>query len=139
MIKQILNGKTPVKRNAMYYFLSKFGSTCFFDLLKKEYISNFSEISLKKEVNDFWNLIFSFICCATYLTNSLYGPHGTYLSGSTFILHLKKVAKNHNPFSHFYHGGETHFLVLGQTLIYNRLYQYCLVDSKSKRLSKSFN
>ena len=70
-------------------FLSKFVSTCCFDLLKKEYISNFKEISHKKEENYFWNLIFSFIWWATSLTNSLYGPHGTYLSGSAFILHQK--------------------------------------------------
>ena len=30
----------------------------------------------------------------------------------------KKVAENHNQFFHFRHGGETHFLVLAQTLIY---------------------
>ena len=30
----------------------------------------------------------------------------------------KKVAKNHNYFFYFRHGGETHFLVLPQTLIY---------------------
>ena len=29
----------------------------------------------------------------------------------------KKVADNHNQFFHFRHGGETHFLVLAQTLI----------------------
>ena len=30
----------------------------------------------------------------------------------------KKVSKNHNKFWYFRHGGETHFLVLAQTLIY---------------------
>ena len=29
----------------------------------------------------------------------------------------KKVPKNHNQFWYFRHGGETHFLVLAQTLI----------------------
>ena len=31
----------------------------------------------------------------------------------------KKVAKNNNQFFHFRRGGETHFLVLPQTLIYH--------------------
>ena len=33
----------------------------------------------------------------------------------------KKVPKNHNHFFHFRHGGETHFLVLAQTLMYPNL------------------
>ena len=32
----------------------------------------------------------------------------------------KKVPKNHNKFYHFRHEGGTHFLVLAQTLIYEK-------------------
>ena len=31
---------------------------------------------------------------------------------------INKVPKNHNQFGYFRHRGETHFLVLAQTLIY---------------------
>ena len=76
-------------KEMIFTISNKKNSFCGFYLLKKEYISNFNEISLKKEQNYFWTLIFSFVWCATYLPNSLYGPHGTYISGSTFMLHQK--------------------------------------------------
>ena len=60
---------------------------CCFEPLKKEHIKNFNEFSLKKEEHLFWIFNFSFVWWATMLTNSPYELHGTYLSGSTLLLH----------------------------------------------------
>ena len=51
------------------------------------------------------------------LNNSSYEPHGTYVSGFTFLLNQEGPKKPQSIF-HFRHGGGTHFLVLAQTLIY---------------------
>ena len=63
-----------------------------FDLLKKEYISNFKQI-----------IIFETLFSPSFdvLHSSSYGPHRTYLSGSTFILHQKGRRKSQSifPFS----------------------------------------
>ena len=58
-----------------------------FHRLKKEHIWNFTEISPKKNENKCSIINFSFISWATLLTNSSYEPHGTFLLGSTFLLH----------------------------------------------------
>ena len=73
---------------------------------------------LKEETINILNINFSFIWWATLLTNNSYEPYETYLIGSTFLLY-KDVPKKH--FCHFRHRGETHFLVLAQTLLYLNL------------------
>ena len=47
-LNKIPIGKTCVEKKSYLLFLSKFVSSCCFDLLKKEHILNFNEISLKK-------------------------------------------------------------------------------------------
>ena len=48
----------------------------------------------------------------------IYMDHTELFFQDLLLYCTKKVAKNHNQFVHFRHGGETHFLVLAQTLIY---------------------
>ena len=70
-----------------------------FEPLKKEQISNFNEIWLKKCENLFWVVNFSFIWWATLLNNSSYEPHGTYVSGFTFLLQQEGPKKPQSFFS----------------------------------------
>ena len=92
-------------------FLSKFASTCCFDLLKKEYTSNFNKSSLKKEQNYYLKPYF-------LLHLMCYIAHTELIFQNLLLYCIKKVTKNHDQFFRFRHGGETHFLVLAQTLIY---------------------
>ena len=48
----------------------------------------------------------------------VYMDHTELIFQDILLYCTKKVLKNHNKFFHFRHGGETHFLVLAQTLIY---------------------
>ena len=81
-----------------------FFSGCF-EPLKETQISNFNEIWLKKWENLFWIVNFSFIWWATLPNNSSCEPHGTYVSGLTFLLH-QEGPKNHNQFFTFVRGVE---------------------------------
>ena len=47
----------------------------------------------------------------------VYMDHTELIFQDLFLYCTKKVAENHNKFFHFRHEGETHFLVLAQTLI----------------------
>ena len=47
-----------------------------------------------------------------------YKNHTELIFQELLLYCTKMVAENHNHFFHFRHGGETHFLVLTQTLIY---------------------
>ena len=48
----------------------------------------------------------------------VYMDHTELIFQDLLLYCTKKVAESHNQFFHFRHGGETHFLVLAQTLIY---------------------
>ena len=48
----------------------------------------------------------------------VYMDHTELIFQDLLLYCTKKVPENHNLFFHFRHGGETHFLVLAQTLIY---------------------
>ena len=85
-------------RHAIYYFYQN----CFLLVVLTCWKSNAFKISLKfhlkKREKYFWNIIFSFIWCATYVTNGLYEPHGIYVQ-DLLLYCTKKVIKNHNFFS----------------------------------------
>ena len=61
------------------------------------------KIHLKKREHLFWINNFTFIWWATLLNNRSYEPHGTYVSGFTFLLH-QEGPKNHNHFFTFVRG-----------------------------------
>ena len=102
-----------------YYllFISTFVSSCCFDLLKKEHISNFDDISIKKRKINFETL-FSPSFDMIHSSPMVYINHMELMFQDLLIYCTKKVPKNLNHFFHFRHEGETHFLVLAQTLIY---------------------
>ena len=102
-----------------YYllFLSNLVSSCCFDLLKKEHISNFNEISLKKREISFETL-FSPSFDVPHSSPIVYMNHTELMFQDLLFLYCtKNVPENNNNFFHFCHRGETHFLVLAQTLI----------------------
>ena len=113
---KILIGKTCVKRNYIYYFYQFFCFFVCFDLLKKERSSNFNEISLKKEGN-YFETLFSPSFDVLYSSPMFYMNHTDFIFQGLLLYCTKKVPENRNHFFHFRHGGETHFLVLAQTLI----------------------
>ena len=76
----------------MQFLLKLIISGCF-EPLKKDQISNFFKITLKKWENLFGIVNFSFIWWATLLNNSSYEPHRTYFSGFTFLWHLEGPKK----------------------------------------------
>ena len=93
-----------------------FFSGCF-EFLKKEQILYFNEILLKNGKNYFEFVIspsFNKLHCST-IVNMNQSEH---MFQDLPFYCTKKVPKNHNQYCHFCHGGETHFLVLAQTLIY---------------------
>ena len=95
-------------------FISKFVSPCCFDLV--EYISNFNKISLKKE--DFFKTLISPSYDVLHSSPIVYMDHTEPIFQDLLLYCTKKVPKNHNQYIHFCHEGETHFLMLAQTLIY---------------------
>ena len=70
----------------------------------------------KKKENWFWIINFSFIWWASLLTN-FYMICLVFIFQNQFFYGTNQVPKNHNQCWYFRHGGETHFLVLAQTLI----------------------
>ena len=48
----------------------------------------------------------------------VYMDHTELIFQDLLLYCTKTVPENHNQFFHFCHGGETHFLVVAQTLIY---------------------
>ena len=114
---EILIGKTPVVRNAMYYLSQKLFFLVVLSRWKRNKFCISMKFDFKKRKIYLESLFFSFIWWAILLTNSSYEPHGTYVSGFTFLLH-QEGPKIHNQFFHFRQGGGTHFLVLAQTLMY---------------------
>ena len=48
----------------------------------------------------------------------LYMIHPEFIFQDLFLYCTNEVPKNHNKLLYFFHGGETHFLMLAQTLIY---------------------
>ena len=124
-----------------------FPKTCFFsgcfEPLKREQVSNFHENSLKKLEKWFWINNFSFIWWATLINNSSYEPHGTYVSGFTFVLH-KKVPKTTINYFTFVMGSElTSWCLLRSwymchTLIYKLHQTTCLLILTYPGVSRGF-
>ena len=54
----------------------------------------------------------------------VYMDHTELIFQDQLLYCIKKVTKNHKQFFHFRHGGETHFLVLAQTLIYRKSWTF---------------
>ena len=103
-LNEILIGKTPAVRKAIYFF-SQSGFLLLFLFPEKGKKSNFNKISFKKKVNSFVVITFFLILWATLLINSSYEPHdGTYLLGSTFLLHQEGPKKPKRNFVTFVSG-----------------------------------
>ena len=100
-------GKTPVVRNANYYSSKKILFRFFWATKKGTNLIKFPLKDFKKicYINNF-----SFIWWDTLLTNISYEPHGTCISGFTFLLN-QEIPKNHNQFCHFCHGDIYLFIV----------------------------
>ena len=86
----------------------------------------------KKKIRKFLlnNFFFLLILCATLLIN-FYMICPKFIFQDLFLYCTKKVPEYHNQFWYFQHGGETHFLVLAQTLIQAYVMPYHTVTLKS--------
>ena len=115
-IKQNSHWQDTCGKKCYLLFLSKFVSTCYFDLPKKEYILNFNEISLKKE-NFFFETLISPSFDVLHSSPIVYMDRTEPIFQDLLWYCTKKVQKNLNKFFHFRHGDETHLLVLAKTLI----------------------
>ena len=115
---EILISKTPAVINPINYFSQKCFCFCFLSRRKRH---NF-QISMKFDIKK-WNIYFqSLISCLfdeLYFWPIFYMIRPEFIFQDLFLYCTKKVPKNHNKFWYFRHGGETHFLVLAQTLIYS--------------------
>ena len=114
-MKQNSHWQDTSEKKCYLLFLSKFVFTCCFDLLKKEYISNFNKIYLKKK--NFVETLFSPSFDVLHSSPIVYMDHMALIFQDLLLYCTKKVAENHNQFFQFRHGGETHFLVIARTLI----------------------
>ena len=115
-LNKILIGKTPVKRNAFYYSYQNL----FLHVVLTCWKRNTFQISMKfhlKKRKIIFETSFSPSFDVLHSSPIVYMDHTELIFQDLLLYGTKKVPENHNQFLHFRHGGETHFLVLAQTLI----------------------
>ena len=113
---KILIGKTRVERNAIYYFYQNLFLLVVLTCWKR----NIFQISMKfhlKKRKIIFETLFSPSFDVLHSSPIVYMDHTELIFQDLLLYCTKKVPKNHNQLFHFRHGGETHFLVLAQTLI----------------------
>ena len=116
-LNKILIGKTPVNRNAIYYFYQNLCLLVVFTCWKRNIFQISIKFHLKKRKTIFVTL-FSPSFDVLHSSPIVHIDHMELLIQDLLLYCTKKVPENHNNFFHFCHGGETHFLVLARTLIY---------------------
>ena len=110
--------------------VSKFLSTCCFDLLKKNKFQISMKFHLRKRKIIVGTLFFPSFG-VLHSSPLVYMDHTKLIFQNILLYCTKKVAENHNNFFHFRRGGETHLLVLAQTLIYKGKNYFCRKTQKS--------
>ena len=116
-LNKILIGKTHVERNTIYYFYPNLFLLVVLTCWKR----NTFQISMKfhfKKRKIIFETLFSPSFDVLHSSPIVYMDHTELIFQDLLLYCTKKVPENHNKFFHFRHGGETHFLVLAQTLIY---------------------
>ena len=100
-LKWNYNWQDTLGKKCNLQFPSKLVFSGCFELLKKDPILNFNDIwhLTFKWKNLFRMVSFFFIWWATWLNNSSYEPHGTYISGFTLLLHQEGPKKPQSFFS----------------------------------------
>ena len=109
---------SPVKRNVTYYF---YLFLFFFLVVLTCWKRNTFKISMKfylKKRKIIFETLFSPSFDVLHSSPIVYMNHTELIFQDPLLYCTKEVAENHNKLFHFCHGGETHFLVLAQTLIY---------------------
>ena len=116
-LNKILIDKTPVKRNAIYYFYQNLYLLAVLTCWK----GNTFQISMKfhfKKRKIIFETSFFPLFDVLHSTLIVYMDHMELIVQDLLLYCTKKVAENLIKFFHVRHRGETHFLVLAQTLIY---------------------
>ena len=99
-IKMIQNShwQETCEKKCYLLFLSKFISTCIFDLLKKEDISNFNEISVKKEDFFFVEYLFSPSFDVLHSSPIVSMGHTVLIVQDLLLYCTKKISETRNQF-----------------------------------------
>ena len=100
------DGQDTCGKKCIVLFVSKIVFLVVLSRWKRNKFHISMKFDFKKRKSYFESLFFSFIWWATLLTNSLYEPHGTYVSGFTFFIEPRRYKKSTINFFTFITGLE---------------------------------